>query len=89
MFKLSMIPRAIWAAILVAWARGRGYRMLANPDEENNRWVHCLTCPHRIPGPEIIGDQCGKCGCLLVAKVLLTTERCPIKKWNRIWTKGP
>jgi hypothetical protein len=79
--------RFLWAMLRTGYAKGRGYRILTNPGEETSRWTHCLTCPYRIPGPELIGDQCAKCGCLLDAKVLLTMEECPVKKWKRIWSK--
>lgn len=81
--------RFVVAMLVVGYARLRGYRALVNPAEEINRWHECRRCPHRIPGPELLGDQCGRCGCLLDAKLLLTTERCPDNRWKRIWRKSP
>ena len=63
--------------------------MLVTEPEEQERWSKCRECPFRVPGPEFIGDQCGACGCLLDAKVMLTMEECPKKKWLRIWRKAP
>jgi hypothetical protein len=77
------------AMLRTGYARLRGYRILVNHAEEIHRWRRCELCPHRIKGPELIGDQCGLCGCLLDAKVLLTMEQCPDNRWKRIWRKGP
>lgn len=30
---------------------------------------------------EIVGPQCGLCGCFLNAKTLLAAEQCPAGKW--------
>ncbi len=35
----------------------------------------CSACPQRK------GDNCGACGCPLVAKVRSPQSNCPIKKW--------
>jgi hypothetical protein len=80
--------RFVLAMARTAWARLRGYEMLVNEAEEFARWNICRRCPHRIVGPELIGDQCGKCTCLLDAKVLLAMEECPIKKWKRVWRRS-
>lgn len=31
---------------------------------------------------------CMKCGCLVLSKTLLTTEKCPIGKWGPVWIKS-
>jgi hypothetical protein len=77
------------AAVRVAYARFRGYHTLVNISEERHRRHQCSMCPHRLPGPEILGDQCGLCTCLLDAKVLLTMEKCPDGRWKRVWRKVP
>lgn len=77
------------AMLRSGYARLRGYRVLTNQAEESERWGKCLRCPHRLPGPELLGDQCALCTCLLDAKVLLTMEQCPDGRWKRIWSKGP
>jgi hypothetical protein len=79
--------RFIFAMLRTGYARLRGYRVLTTSREESARWGVCLRCPHRIPGPELLGDQCGVCRCLLDAKVLLTMEECPKRFWKRIWRK--
>ena len=39
------------------------------------RLKHCFECPHKKP------LRCGKCGCLLSAKIRSETTKCPIGKW--------
>jgi len=77
------------AMVRTCYVRLWGYRILVNEEEEKFRWRRCNICPHRIKGPEIIGDQCGICSCLLDAKLLLTMEQCPDNRWKRIWRKSP
>jgi hypothetical protein len=35
----------------------------------------CSTCEHNA------GKRCGKCGCVLSAKVRSMNSKCPINKW--------
>jgi hypothetical protein len=70
---------AAWARI--QWAKFRGYRILTTMKESTIRYDHCLKCP------AFDGFQCGDCGCLAMAKVMITTEECPRKKWHRVWEK--
>lgn len=65
-----------------------GFDVLANDNEEMDRWRCCLNCPHRkpIPGVSDMG-QCQICSCLIEFKVKLASEKCPIGKWKRIWRR--
>jgi hypothetical protein len=87
--KFPNVFRFFLAGLRTGYAKLRGYRVLVNEEEEQHRWRRCEICPHRINGPELIGDQCALCTCLLDAKLLLTMEKCPDGRWKRIWRKSP
>jgi hypothetical protein len=76
-----MIFTFIKAMVLLKWARLRGYRTICTPREEATRYTICKPCPQFQDG------QCRRCGCLVEAKTMLTTEQCPDKRWLRIWAK--
>ena len=81
-----MIVRALRAGVVVAYAKLRGYRVLTTPEEQEKRLDSCYGCPWlRID--EHDNDQCGKCWCFISGKTALTTEKCPVGKWARIWDK--
>ena len=63
------------------WARLRGYEVLATRTEQEIRELICDGCPF------FDGEQCEVCGCLIMAKTALATEKCPKGKWPRIWRK--
>jgi len=65
----------------VAWYRLRGYEIMADDETVENRRDTCNHCPY------LDGDQCGVCGCLIFAKVLLNPERCPKHYWPRVLRK--
>lgn len=66
-----------WA--VTTWARWHGYQILAPPAAVKRRDEICKGCDYYNDG------ICGACGCLLVAKSILSTEKCPKGKWGRIW----
>jgi hypothetical protein len=68
-----------WAR--TTWARWRGYEILATGEEMQKRLDICRYCPHNVC------LTCDACGCPLQSKVMLNTEQCPLKKWNRVWQK--
>lgn len=75
-------PFRVFAAVArQLWAQARGYEILAPPLVESNRINLCFDCEHYNEEHE----QCMKCTCLVRAKVLLATEKCPIGKWQRVW----
>jgi hypothetical protein len=74
------MPFTFLAAIAVAaWARVRGYEVLATTEAQSEREAVCDVCEF------FDGEQCLVCGCLVQAKTALNTEQCPKKKWSRIW----
>lgn len=70
---------ASWIAM--RWHKLRGYRTIATPEEQLERLGSCGPCEHFKNG------ICDLCGCLVQAKIILTSEECPEKKWRRIWEK--
>lgn len=74
----------LMAMARVAWAKARGYRTLATEEEAEDRLDICLDCPFLAPESNY---RCKICTCFVEAKVLLTTEECPKKKWLAIWSK--
>jgi hypothetical protein len=46
-----------------------------SPLEENQRMEICIRCEHNL------GKTCEVCGCVLKAKVKMSTESCPKSKW--------
>lgn len=67
------------AAGVALWARVRGYEILVTPEAQAKREAVCEVCEF------FDGDQCAVCGCLVQAKIALNTEKCPKRKWGRIW----
>lgn len=82
-FTLMMPLRALGAAIRVGWANFRGFKVLTDPFVAEERAAICAECPF-FDADEV---QCRKCGCLIDAKVVLNTEKCPLDKWPRLWIK--
>jgi len=71
----------VWSMLIYQWARFRGYRVIATPEIMDWRQAKCTPCDFFKDG------QCQACGCLVVSKIMLLTERCPKRRWNRIWVK--
>jgi hypothetical protein len=63
------------------WAKFRGYQVLAPLKDQLGREITCRCCEFFSEG------QCNKCGCLIMAKTMLATEKCPVGKWGRLWVK--
>lgn len=82
MFKLLSPARFALAILRTAYARARGYRVLAEDVEQDARLYVCSSCSENNDG------DCRICGCNLFAKTILTAEQCPLKKWRRIREKA-
>lgn len=80
-FKWTMPFTFVAAMVRTAWAKLRGYEVLATREHQYFREAICQDCPL------FDGEQCGECGCLVMAKTALNTEKCPLNKWPRIWRK--
>lgn len=68
-----------WAAL--TWSKLAGYRTLTTPDEMEYRFSKCSPCKFYRDG------VCAACGCLVVSKIMLTSEKCPKSFWSRVWVK--
>lgn len=69
------------AWLVVQWATWRHYEILSRPSVQESRFQSCVTCPFFDDG------QCTVCKCLVEAKVMLNTEKCPRGRWGRRWIK--
>lgn len=80
--KFSSAFRAFAASFRIAYARLRGFRVLATILEQTKRLNECHACE------ELTEErQCRICTCFVDVKTMLTTEGCPKHKWLRIWEK--
>lgn len=60
------------------WACGylAGEKPVATSDCQNARLVQCHACEQYASG------QCKKCTCYVVVKTWLSSEKCPLGKWD-------
>lgn len=65
----------------VQWAKWRGYEVIATAAVQDTRDVRCTVCSFFKDG------ECTKCGCMVMAKIMLNTEKCPINRWGRVWVR--
>lgn len=75
---MSLFFRFVAAWFHLRWAKFRGYRVMATPNEQEERLFKCYSCP------ELEDGTCKLCGCIIFAKVMLTTEQCPKRLWLRV-----
>jgi hypothetical protein len=73
--------RFFWAMVVSGYGRLRGYQILARPAVSDARLQVCEPCEFRD------GEQCSICTCFLGAKTMLNLEKCPKRKWSRVWEK--
>jgi hypothetical protein len=52
--------------------------IFANTEAAHGRLATCRECEHKSMG------VCGKCGCLLIAKVRFANAQCPAGKWGEV-----
>jgi hypothetical protein len=71
---------AAQARRLFAWMFD--YQTMVSDAEWGRRRAICSSCPHLVND-----EQCAICTCFVDAKAMLALERCPQKKWERVWTK--
>lgn len=73
--------RLFVAWIRHAYAEARGFETIAPSVVQQIRNRTCARCPHSSED----GFQCTKCNCLVLAKVSLAQEKCPVGKWSSVW----
>jgi hypothetical protein len=59
----------------------KGYEVVS-PEVFESRLAICHTCEFWEPRAFRGTGRCGKCGCSTMAKLKLSTERCPVDKWG-------
>lgn len=78
-FRPAMLWNAIVAFCMTVYGKLRGFRILANAEEVEERLNECEDCDRLTEE-----RQCRDCGCFVDAKTMLAMEQCPRKKWKRI-----
>ena len=63
------------------WAKWCGYLVIAPPGVQDWRTRKCDRCQFNEEG------QCQKCKCLVISKIVMALERCPIRQWNPVWIR--
>lgn len=66
-----------------SWAKIRGFRLLATPEEAEDRIIECEGCDYYVSESQ----QCSSCGCFMPLKTLLAPSQCPKRKWLAILEK--
>jgi hypothetical protein len=69
---------AVKALGRVITAATQGESLLVDAATVESRDSTCKQCPSHEPGL----NRCRECGCFLSLKVQLTTESCPLGKWE-------
>jgi len=69
---------AYWRAKVAKW---QGYDPIAPTIAQNRRLEICNMCDFFQDG------ECLKCGCSVVAKTMMATEKCPVGRWKRLWIR--
>lgn len=71
--------RFVGAYLRAKYAKWYGYEVIAPVDAQAQRNRICNICDFFQDG------ECQRCGCLVMAKTMMATEKCPINRWGRIW----
>jgi hypothetical protein len=64
--------------LVLTWYRWSGYETVVPGWIQEWRGHVCAECRFFNEG------TCGKCGCLIFAKAMLSSEKCPVGKWGRV-----
>ena len=73
----------MWWHFFTSWLKNKywqfqGYEVLAPKRIMMHRMAECDACPHNQEG------TCGICKCLIMSKVMLSSESCPRKFWPSV-----
>ena len=74
---LSLFGHFVAAFVRSCWWQFCGYQIVASGWVMSDRESTCNVCPHREH------DVCGRCGCLIMSKISLCSEKCPENYWLR------
>lgn len=80
---IRMALKFVYSMARHQWARWRGYEVIAPQGIQQWRTRKCNLCPFNEEG------QCLRCRCLVLSKVMMSLERCPIRLWNPVWFRRP
>ena len=71
------------AAGAIGLARAAAGIGRADVDTVERRRALCRDCPEAVPCVKNTAKfcMCNKCGCLLKAKTVIASEKCPLGKW--------
>lgn len=73
--------RFVGAYFRAKWAAYQGYEVIAPTKDQDRRLGICNMCDFFQDG------TCQKCGCTVMAKAMMATEKCPIGRWGRLWIR--
>ncbi len=82
--KISVLAAAPFRFAAALWRSSvylaKGRPVIAPESVRRERMANCIGCPHNEHG------LCLKCGCLIDAKVMLSSEECPDTppRWERL-----
>jgi hypothetical protein len=74
---IRLFSNFLAAFIRSCWWQFCGWEILASGWVMSDREMTCNVCPFRE------NDVCTKCGCLIVSKIALSSEKCPENFWLR------
>lgn len=81
----TMAGNAAGAASRVVRAAAKGKTVFLSAEKTEERLAVCRQCEHMTLTNNLGWMRCSQCGCLLNAifwKAKLSTEKCPLKKWE-------
>lgn len=76
---MKKVLRYLYSRVRIAWWKVRGWKMLVEDEVFVARLNDCNDCIWRDEEK----DECLLCGCPVIAKVALASEKCPAGKWKR------
>lgn len=65
--------------VRLVWWKVRGWQTIVDDAEYQARLATCAEC--ELWDEET--DECKRCGCPIFAKTALSSEKCPVGRWNR------
>lgn len=69
----------LFSRVRLAWWRVRGWKKFAEDELFVTRLSICSGCPFNNQKKE----ECRLCGCPIIAKTALASEKCPVDYWPR------
>lgn len=76
---MKKLLRYLGSRVRLVWWKLRGWKTLVEDAIFEVRIDSCNECPNR----DEENDECRLCGCPIMAKTVLASEKCPVDKWKR------